>query len=303
MDEATVSVSDASPLAVELAPTPMASRDSWGDWRRTVARAASLLLHAAVIALFLVRGPAGQQPSEPQAIPVELVVEPPPKPKAAIPPRPKPEPAPQPTLQVEHRESGGDPDRAPGRPPEAKPPEPAKQPGETEPPPKAQQPTEAKQQSAQAPRKPIPAPKPPPTTIDKTAPQLAAIPPASPSKAREPAPATAPPGRGSAPAQIESSLRGQGGGDRYLNALRDDIVSNIIYPAAAARGAAGTAKYEMTVSRKGYLLQLRLLQSSGSTALDRAGMDAIQNTAPFRPLPANVIGNSVEIVGTLYIAP
>ena len=299
-----MSVSDASPLTVEPAPPPMASRDSWGDWRRTVARAASLLLHGAVIALFLVHGPVEQQPSEPQTIPVELIVEPPPKPKAAIPPQPKPEPVPQPqpTPQLEYRESGGDPDRAPGRPPEAKPPEPAKQPGETQPPPKAPQPTEAKQQSTQAPRMPIPAPKPPPPTIDKAAPQLAAIPPASPSKGREPAPATAPPGRGSAPAQIESSLRGQGGGDRYLNALRDDIISNIIYP-AAARGAVGVAKYVMTVSRKGYLLQLRLLQSSGSTALDRAGMDAIQNTAPFRPLPANVIGDSVEIVGTLYIAP
>jgi len=297
-----VSVSDASPLTVELAPTPMASRDSWGDWRRTVARAVSLLMHSAAIALFLVHGPAGQQPPEPQAIPVELVVEPPPKPKAAIAPQLKLAPVPQPTPQAEHRESGGDPDRAQGRPPEAKPPEPAKRPGETQPPPKAQPPMEAKQKSAQAPPKPIPAPKPPPTTVDKAARQVAAIPPASPSKAREPAPTTAPPGRGSAPAQIESSLRGQGGGDRYLNALRDDIVSNIIYP-AAARGAVGVAKYTMIVSRKGYLLQLRLLQSSGSAALDRAGMDAIQNTAPFRPLPANVIGDSVEIVGTLYIAP
>lgn len=294
-----MSVRDVSPLAIEPVPTPLDSQDSWADRRRAVARAASMLLHAAVMALFLVHGPIVQQPSEPPAIPVELIVERSPKPKAEIPPRPRP--VPQPTPQLQHRESGGDPDRAPGQLAGAKPPEPEKQPAATESPPKPQQPTAAKQQSTLAPRKPIPAPKPPPP-IDKTAPQLAAIPPASPSKAREPAPAAAAPGRQSAPAEIESSLRGQGGGDRYLNALRDDIVSNIIYP-AAARGAVGVAKYTMTVSRKGYLIQLRLLQSSGSTAIDRAGMDAIQNTAPFRPLPPNFIGDSVEIVGSLYIAP
>ncbi|HEY6335913.1 MAG TPA: TonB family protein, partial [Alphaproteobacteria bacterium] len=147
---------------------------------------------------------------------------------------------------------------------------------------------------------PAPAPK-PPAAPDKTPPQVAALPPSSSNKG-QPALAPARPNEDSSPVRVESNMRGQGGGDRYLNELRDDIVSNLIYP-NAARGESGVARYAMLVNRRGYLLQLRLVQTSGSTALDRAGMDAIQNTAPFRPLPPNIMGESIGIEAVLVISP
>ncbi|HLI12875.1 MAG TPA: TonB family protein [Alphaproteobacteria bacterium] len=301
------------------------SRDAWGAARRAAAQIGALLLHLAIL-VFLFGPSIKEAPVEPPPIPVEIVTLPPPKPKVAPQPKPPPKPAPKPRPSeppppLEHLESGGNPDLAPGRPAETKAPETAQQAAQETPTPTPQPPPpEAKpaprtlpKAQQQAPLRPQPtlretarshAPAPPlklPPTEDKTAPpQLAALPPPSrsvPRAAPQGAPVTA-----SAPAQIESELRGQGGGDRYLNAMRDEIVSNLIYP-SAGRGQKGVARYEMVVGRNGYVLQLRLVQSSGSPALDRAGMDAIQNSAPFQPLPPNVPGEYVGIRVVLYIGP
>ena len=308
----------AAALSVKNASFEPVSLDPWADWRARIVCVASLLLHATVIALFFIREPGEDRYVEPPSIPVDLVVIPPPKPKVEPPPQPKPPEPPKP--EVVHAESGGDPNLAPGQSPEAKPPEPLKKPSDAatspkvepkptqtlplptpQPAPKATQaPAHAPQPPAKA-AEPAPTPK-PPAAPDTTPPQLAAVPPAS--KAAVPAPIHAPgqPNRESVPVRIDSRLRGEGGGDRYLNAMRDDIVSNLIYP-SSGRGTAGVATYAMIVNRQGYLLELRLIRSSGSNALDRAGMDAIQNTAPFRPLPQNIRGESIGIEATLMIAP
>ena len=128
--EARVSISaetsaDVLPLDHVLGP-PL--RDNWAGWRRAVALACAMLLHAAAIALLLLGSPFAERAAEPPSIPVELVLLPERKP----PPKPKPEvavkPAPEPTMQP-RRESGGDPDLAPGRVPDAAPqPQPQPQP-------------------------------------------------------------------------------------------------------------------------------------------------------------------------------
>lgn len=327
----------AAALYIEPVAQPAVVSDDWGPWRRTVAPLLALLLHVIILAAVLVGPAAERAPPLPPSIPVEIVqlpkpkVEPKPKPKVEpkTEPKPeaKPEPKPEPKEAVEspplvHRESGGSPDLLPGqaippkhdepvlelpKPPPPPPPQPALQP--------KPQPAQAQAPAAKAPRA-VQAVKLPPSAAG-TAPQ--ATPPAvtAPQKAGAAAPAvpstpakpteentamTTAPAASKAPARVESEMRGQGGGDRYLNALRDLIVSNIIYP-QAARGAAGVARYVVVISRQGWMLQLRLVQSSNSVALDRAGMDAIQNSAPFEPLPPNVPGPSAVIDVILYMSP
>lgn len=354
-------------------PTLEISRDLWADWRRAMARLASILLHLLVLGLLFIHWPEPKHEVEPSEIPVEIVMEP---------PRLKVEPAPMPAPRSLHGESGDDSNLAPGRPAESPIPQPAKEmakakktpqlaakqppvpkqeptpssapqsaetPNASEPshPAKAE-PTASAQRAAQAVEAtktpattpaeipaepvplpqaasvtpwPIPAPK-PPQPIEKAPPLVAAstptlatssssalaktptpIPkPAAPVDKTPPQIASLPPDRALSPSQPESRLRGLGGGDPYLNAMRDDIVSNIIYP-RAANGSAGMARYVLTINRQGFLLELYLLQTSGSTALDRAGWDAIQNTAPFRPLPPRIPGNAIRIEALLFIAP
>ena len=50
-----------------------------------------------------------------------------------------------------------------------------------------------------------------------------------------------------------------------------------------------------TIARDGRLLNIKVHRSSGLPAADKAAMDAVKLTAPFRPLPAEFKGNSVDI--------
>jgi TonB family protein len=324
-------------LYVEAAAQPAAVQDRWWPWRDATAWLLALLLHAGII-LALLTGPKAEVPAvPPAAIPVEIVhlpklkplpklaQQPKPAPKQQQPPPPQPKPeikeAIQTPPQLVHRQSGGDPSLTPGapnpkpenpeltipKPPPPPPPKPAQQP--------KPQPAEAQTKSPKPPRPAQVAnlPTAPGGTVaQQTAPALAAQPkagttappnPSVPAKPTNEMTALTPmPVQPNMPARLDSQIRGQGGGDRYLNALRDIIVSNIIYP-QAARGSSGVAKYVMVISRQGWMLDLRLVESSASVALDRAGMDAIQNSAPFEPLPPTVPGKAVAIDVYLYLGP
>ncbi|MGO8865076.1 MAG: TonB family protein [Alphaproteobacteria bacterium] len=265
---------DVLPLDHVLGP-PL--RDNWAGWRRAVALACAVLLHASVIGLLLLGSPFAERAAEPPLIPVELVLlpeqKPPPKPK------PKPEvavkPAPEPEAQ-QYRESGGDPNLAPGRLPDAAP---------------------------QPQPKPEPAPaalaeKPPPSLA--SAPPLPVPPPHERPKASEAVAAVAPTHQSTIEPMNDSAFFGKGGGDRYLNKMRDKIHGNFIYPGAArSRGIAGVAHYAIVIDRRGNLLELRLLHSSGADILDRAGRDAVELSAPFDPPPADVPGDQVSLELTL----
>ena len=134
-------------------------------------------------------------------------------------------------------------------------------------------------------------------------PQVASLPPTT---AQPKPPTQAPPGPIttdiSAPNWSEGERRGEGGGDRYLNALRDAIESNFRYP-DAAHGKDGIVKYEIVMARNGTMLHVEIVQSSGLPALDRAGQDAIENSMPFQPLPIRIQGNRAFILATLHIGP
>lgn len=51
----------------------------------------------------------------------------------------------------------------------------------------------------------------------------------------------------------------------------------------------------LKISRDGRLIASRISQSSGDTAMDKSVLDAIQLTAPFRPLPPDCNGKSLVI--------
>ena len=318
------------------------SRDKWEALRRAFARFAALVLHVLVLAFFVLGPVWTVPPVEPPVIPIELVLEAPPM-KVERPPRARPEPAPQPQPKaspepqpdVPHLESGGSPELTSGAPAEPKAASlPAEAQAEQKPAPAQPASSEAPAASAaQAPAPALPAveplppeppaeaisgAKPPPPTAAKG--QAARVPPAAPASANTPPqvaslppartaprpPTAAPVGPAmnelSAPKWSDSERRGEGGGDRYLNALRDAIVSNLIYP-ASAHGKAGIAKYEIVMNRQGVMLKVVQVQTTGIPALDRAGMDAIQNTMPFQPLPLRIVRSPVFILATLYIGP
>ena len=140
---------------------------------------------------------------------------------------------------------------------------------------------------------------------------MAELAPAPQSRVKQPAPSP-PRGRSAAlpPSPLPDQTRterqrpGESGGDRYLNTLRRDILRNRVYPPAArSLGLAGTAEYSMLLDRQGRLLRLRLLRSSGADVLDKAGMAAIERSAPFQPLPPDIIGDKVEVVVAVHLAP
>jgi outer membrane biosynthesis protein TonB len=324
------------------APEIMPSRDKWEGLRRAFARFAAFVLHALVLAFFVLGPVFKAPPVEPPVIPIDLVLEAPPK-KAERPPRARPEPAPQPQPKaspqpqpdVPHLESGGSPELTSGAPaapkaaaapaeaqPEQKPAPAQPAPSEAPAAPAAQAPAPALQPVEPLPPEPpaeaLSGAKPPPPTAAKG--QAARVPPAAPASANTPPqvaslpptraaprpPAAAPAGPAtselSAPKWSDSERRGEGGGDRYLNALRDAIMGNLIYP-ASAHGLTGIAKYEIVMNRQGVMLKVALVQTTGIPALDRAGMDAIENTMPFQPLPLRIVGKQVFILATLYIGP
>jgi periplasmic protein TonB len=301
---------------VERAPLLVPSDDGSERKRWTLAPIGALLLHILVLLLLLFGMSLRPAPVPPPPIPVEVVMVPPPTPKAAPVQTAKPPPRQPPAPPTEQMESGGSPDLATGR-PAAK--APVKEGAESAKPvpPKPAPPAKQLQGKAEpALTKAVPEPKPareaatPQYTTpflvphaDVKVPQQQA---SLPQQRAEPI-LTYPPGApsastASAPEFSESERSGEGGGSRYLNAMRDTILSNLIYP-LAAQGSSGIAKYRILVGRNGLLLGLRMVESSGSPALDRAGSDAIQNSVPFQPLPANIIGDTVVISVMLIIAP
>ena len=308
---------------------------------RAVALALHVLLLLGVSLTPVVRAPPKEPPTIPIELVMEppppapkSAQHPPPPPPRVQPndqPQPKAQPGPQP--DIPHQESGGSPALKSGAPAKTEPRPAQEQPAEVPPQPQPEA------QPAAAPAIPTPAPalplveaplpiappaqatattKPPPPKAAKeavqrpstspaattaTPPQVASLPP----KTAQPKPQTeAPPGpvtiELSAPDWSEGERRGEGGGDRYLNALRDAIVSKIIYP-DSAHGKTAIVKYVIVMERSGRMLRVTIQQPSGLPALDRAGQDAIENSMPFQPLPIRIQENRIAILATLYIGP
>lgn len=233
---------------------------------------AAILLHAVVISAFLVKLPDSVAPIEPPSIAVELVNEEPPPAKEA---REVPKPPPQ-----KLRESGGDPELAPGRVPETDRIDPT--------------PNDSRRQAVNDSA--------PPPAQPRSDPALALELPS-----RKPAPKTVatPPAKASpqSTATLQQGI-GEGGGDRYLNQIRDEIEEQRVYPAIAGpMQLSGYASYELVINRRGDLLRLRLMKSSGVGPLDQEGIGMIQRAAPFPPVPAELPGEFVRLDLVMYLGP
>ena len=274
-------------------PDFMPSEDAVARRRRGIAVGAAILIHVVAIALLLVKLPAAKNPVE-KTIAVEIVPVAPPKPKPPEQVLPPPPPLPpSPEVPEPRRESGGESDRAPGKAAEKAPlPKPVPAPAPRPPKATPKQSLEslnifppAESSAAAVPFNPPP---PPPKTEEAMVPPQPQPPP-------EPAP-EAPPS--------PDPRRGEGGGDRYLNAVRDAILRRFTYPPEAiAEHVVGTARYEIVVDRQGNLISLHLLKSSGSGVLDTAGMTTIQQAAPFGPVPADVGGDQVGLLFIFHMGP
>jgi TonB family protein len=219
---------------------------------------AAALLHAAVIAAFLLRWPfSGAEPPEQPPISVALVTE--------LPKPPPPTPPASPPRQPPHDLVSG-PDQTTAAPPQAE----AKGPHAA---PKPQPEKEEKQKTAALAE---PKPSPPAAPRAKPAPKEAS---------REMAPA--PRQRGSvdrAPGETKTE------GDPYLNHVWAMIEQHRTYPAYAIGPLGlrleGTVVYLIAVSPAGALQGIRLERSSGAPVLDSAARAMIEAAAPFPPLPS-----------------
>ncbi len=191
----------------------------------------------------------------------------------------KPEPPPTPP---QFRQSGGDPDKAPGAAPKADKPAQAKAIDESEPFPA-----------------PSPELKPDPTLPPENK--------AEPKAKKAPPPTKAPQEQAAAPARtpvVLNGLTGEGGGDRYFNEIRDEILAKRVYPdVARALQLKGEARYEMDIDRAGKLLQVRMVRSTGVGTLDQSGIDAIIKAAPFPPVPDDIPGEPVRLFLDFYLGP
>lgn len=274
-----------------------ATLDRDAPWRHAVAIVAALLLHLAAVLSLLDEFPR-PSPPPPDPIPVELA-EPP------VPPEPvEPEPpiAQQP---VPERRSGGELENA--------------EHGEL-PPVEASRSAETREATETPPPAPRPAPAPaiPPvaTPNEPIAPPenaaatqeivLAPVPrtkPNPPATAVNPASARPQPQSESDPTHTIIQP-GQGGGDRYLNSVRDDILAHLVYPPTAELfRLGGIATYEIVIDRQGRLLRARLAKSSGLALLDNAGLQTIRLAAPFDPVPDDLRGKTIGFVLRLTMGP
>ena len=73
----------------------------------------------------------------------------------------------------------------------------------------------------------------------------------------------------------------------YLLQWQDDIerFGNAYYRGLTLHHGDGDVRLKVSVRSDGSLRQIDLLQSSGSTALDRAAIDTVEKLAPFAPFP------------------
>jgi colicin import membrane protein len=293
-----------STIALSAIPELYGTPPTVASGLRRFAVLAAAALHLAVF-LWLFhpwRSDAGKTP--PASVPVTLVFEPPPKPKPEPKPEPKPQPAPQPKpapapSNAFDRSSG--PDAQTTAPPSEQ---------------DTQKNEEKPELAAPAPAPPaeVAAPPPPP------APAVLAEPPTPPKpKSEPPRPAARPPDEKPLPhphANTATALHPRTSpnrvapgerrtsGDPYLNAIIGELDKHRYYPELARPlRLTGVARFVVVIDRRGRLIAMQLVQSSGSELLDRAAEKAIRDTLPFPPVPADYPGDPIEITMGIYVGP
>jgi len=93
-------------------------------------------------------------------------------------------------------------------------------------------------------------------------------------------------------------------GDLYLNAVRAKILRNYRYPDSFRRdGLAGSTVFLMALARNGEIVQLDVLNSSGSSAIDLYAEEVIRRSSPVPPVPPNIHGDPIPITIVMNIGP
>jgi protein TonB len=216
---------------------------------------ATLVVHAAVLVVPILR-PETPEPPEPR---VMLRLAPPLEPEPP-PPEPPPEPEPEPETPPPEPEPEPEPPPPEPPPPRATPPD---RPS-PEPPPDAAAPEPT-------PEPPPPEPTPPPTPSP--------LPPTQAAPKPAPAPATPRPPAPTGPGKAEYGA--------YAKGMRASMLRHRRYPAAALRGALeGTTKVELSIDRSGRLVgEPKVARSSGHTVLDEEALRIVRVAAPYGALP------------------
>ncbi|WP_342643290.1 TonB family protein [Rhodoligotrophos ferricapiens] len=248
----------------------------------------ALALHLIAFAAAIYEFPNTDRFEAPPAIPVELVTVPEPEPPAKEEPQPEPEPEKKPEPeqpQPQLRQSGAT-DNTQLAPEDA---------------PKVQEPEEKPQ-----PAKPEVSPQ-KVTPVEKPAPEVPKL--AESETGTEPKAAETPQMMAGVPKldlppafELPSPARGfsgvssgpGGGGDPYLNQLRDKIIAKLVYP-PGSRSRSGVARYQAIITRQGQLASVELTKSSGHRDLDLVGLRAIRAAAPFKRLPRDIPGSRAII--------
>ncbi len=82
----------------------------------------------------------------------------------------------------------------------------------------------------------------------------------------------------------------------YLKGVKENIVHAWHYPEQASeQGEEGKVDVEFTILKDGRLLNVRILQSSGFSALDREAIRAVGAASPFTPIPKQIALEQLSI--------
>ncbi len=251
-----------------VAPPPPAKPGAWSEL--AIAIGLALLFNLALLLPFLLQAPE-QNPAmrEPEAISVDLVPEPKPQPEPE--PQPQPEPAASPVPQSPFQfgdDEGGEPGGQ----------------GEEKGADQAVAPDAEPEETLQQDRDEKPDPE-VPAWAQKFEPGygLSASPEARPA------------------VQPETARKG-GRGDAYGRLIQRRLNSNLVIPPEVAREKVVPPVVYVTIDRSGKMRDVKLIRSSGSSALDGAVLNAIRASFPVPPFPAGIREDSVTLPLTLGFA-
>lgn len=97
--------------------------------------------------------------------------------------------------------------------------------------------------------------------------------------------------RGLRKRQISAAIKQSPTDAAYLEGWRRKVeeVGNLHYPEQASRlGIYGNLKLKVSIDKKGQLVEVKILQSSGQEMLDQAALQIVRLAAPFEPLPESI---------------
>lgn len=97
--------------------------------------------------------------------------------------------------------------------------------------------------------------------------------------------------RGVRTRQISAAVKQSPTDAAYLESWRRKVeeVGNLHYPEQARRqGVYGTLKLKVAIDKKGQLVEVNIIKSSGKEMLDQAALQIIRLSAPFEPLPQSI---------------